>query len=92
MFLHLVQFHKQAIYLSVQEQELLDLTGHEAMQRFDDLLAPVKAQYNICVAGWFDVLYTLTGPPYYEEIRLEYVPSLGVWRVLLGGQEADEMN
>jgi len=90
LFLHLVQFREQAIYPSVQEQELFDLTGREAMQRFDDLSAPVKAQYGIRAAGWFDVLYTFTGPPYYDEIRLEYVPSLGAWGVLLGGQEVDE--
>jgi len=96
LFLHLVHFNDQAVYPN-DDNNREDRTGREAMKKFDEDSASLKSRYGIRAAGWFDVVVpnaitaASSSVVYYDEVRLEYVPSLSVWGSMLGGtqQEGD---
>jgi len=71
LLVHLLQFQQQ----------------REQMKQFDDLSASRKASLGICAAAWFQI-HCFTHSPlntiaHYDEIRLDYMPSLTTWSDLL---------
>merc|ERR1719330_973079 len=57
---------------------ITSLTGREAIEKFDELSAPLKAKYGFRAAGWFDVesvaMFDSNQKP--DQIRFEFVPSM----------------
>jgi len=77
IFLHLLHFR--------------DSTGEQAMNDFDLSSTPLKNKYGVRAAGWLRIETVAFGSSQLDQVRLEYVPSLGTWGALLGEEDYNEI-
>jgi len=56
-------------------------SGKEALQRFDDITAPLKQEQGIAAMAYFQIGYPTDAAP--EQLRLEYIPSFSAFGQLL---------
>merc|ERR1712226_916433 len=90
LFLETLHFEETVVD---PEDGVTILTGREAIDKFDELSAPLKAKHGFRAAGWFDVesvaMFDSNQKP--DQIRFEFIPSMASFGGLISEEGQAEI-